>query len=104
MKPHPLGFSIRGHGGDMGTWGHGTTGLGTEGTWGSYLDKIKEHGKRNRLERQSGISERAERCYNVASKACPRLPVKDVTMYQEKLASYSGKMLKHSIDSIVEVT
>ena len=27
----PLGFGIRGHGGDMGPWGHGTTGLGTEG-------------------------------------------------------------------------
>ena len=30
-ESNPLGFSIRGHGGDMGTWGHGTTGLGTEG-------------------------------------------------------------------------
>ena len=52
----------------------------------------------------SGISESAERCYNVASKASPSLPLKDVTMYQEKLASYSGKMLIHSIDSIAKVT
>ena len=30
--------------------------------------------------------------------------MKDVTMYQETLGSYSGKMLQHRIESIVEVT
>ena len=27
---NPLGFSIRGHGGGHGTWGHGPTGLGID--------------------------------------------------------------------------
>ena len=71
----------------------------------TLLEKIKEHGK------ETVSSDRAEFqrvqkhvTMSVASKASPRLPLKDVTMYQEKLASFSGKMLIHSIDSIAKVT
>ena len=85
---------------DKGQRGSGTRGCTTgrpNNTW-SKLSRFTFKGQGDEL------YQRAERCYNVASKASPRLPVKDATMYQEKLGSCSGKMLQHSIDSIVKVT
>ena len=87
---------------DKGQRGSGTRGCTTgrgrpNNTW-SNLSRFTFKGQGDEQH------QRAEWCYNVASKASPRLPVKDVTTYQERLGSYSGKMLQHSIDSIVKVT
>ena len=99
----------------MGPWGHGTTGLGTEGArnwfWAPWPQKVNtlpwNHTLLGLVTREHGwdIRDLGLRGHgDLGAWGHGDWGLGDVTMYQEKLANYSGKMLKHSIDSIVKVT